>query len=386
MDDPLIVEQTDLIKVRLNHQGFLLSEPVSAEPSPNIRSRVLRIAKFVIAIVVVIGLLFAANSAMNQWAAETEKIGAEIERIDAEIAGVNGQAREELLQQRERLDASVPRLGNLRWGFIGLAAMLYAAGLVPPGLLLRRALLALGQRPKVSTAIAAQLLGHVGKYVPGKAMVIVLRAGVLARDGVPALLATVSVFLETFLMMAVGAAISGLVVWWLPVPRWIAVTAVIAAVAASLPTLPPLLKLVAAKVTRVSVREVDSSIGLFLFAAGWFWSVLSWLLIGASFTAIVAAIPSARELPDIGELYAISTAAIGLAMVVGFASLLPGGAGIRELVLTTILGVALGTTHGLLAAIAARLLFMVVEASLAAVCWCRLKATETPADPSIQVA
>ena len=60
----------------------------------------------------------------------------------------------------------------------------------------------------------------------------------------------------------------------------------------------------------------------------------------------------------LGTLFAVSTAAIGLALVAGFASLLPGGAGVRELVLVTILGISVDSADALLTAIAARLVFI----------------------------
>lgn len=52
-------------------------------------------------------------------------------------------------------------------------------------------------------------------------------------------------------------------------------------------------------------------------------------------------------------------------MVIGFVSLIPGGAGVREFVLATILGLAIGATQALLAAILARLVFIVVECLMA---------------------
>jgi uncharacterized membrane protein YbhN (UPF0104 family) len=140
-----------------------------------------------------------------------------------------------------------------------------------------------------------------------------------------------------------------------------------------LPTLPPILKRIAARVSKVSLVKVESRIGMGIFAAGWGWFLLSWALIGASFTCLIVAIPSPSPPPSVIQLYAIATAAIGLAIVIGFASLLPGGAGVRELVLTTVLGVSIGLAHGLLAAIAARILFMLVEVVLAGVAWLWLR-------------
>ena len=134
---------------------------------------------------------------------------------------------------------------------------------------------------------------------------------------------------------------------------------------ASVPTLPPMLRIVAARLIKTDTEASGADIGWGLFASGWAWSTLSWLLIGASFTLLVTAIPSVQPLPEMMELYLVCTAAISLAVVIGFASLLPGGAGIRELVVTTVLAVALGATHAILAAIAARILFVVVEGCVA---------------------
>jgi len=337
--------------------------------APGWKPLVIRIAKWVIAVIVMAGLIYAGRSALTQWRQEHQKVQGEIAGIDAQLINASEPDRVRLRQRRDALVASLPSWRTIRWGRCLAAAALYALGLIPSGFLLRRALISLGQRPRFKTVMAAQLLGHLGKYVPGKAMVIVLRAGVLARDGVKPLQATLSVFLETFLMMAVGGTVAGVVVWWLPVPGWISLLAIGISVVASLPTLPPILKIVAARLTRAKPGEMEAEIGWGLFVSGWAWSSLSWLLIGASFTLLVTAIPSVEPLPDIKQLYLVCTAAISLAVVIGFASLLPGGAGIRELVVTTVLAVALGPTHGILAAIAARILFVVVEGLVASAAW-----------------
>ncbi|TWU56692.1 hypothetical protein Poly51_26090 [Rubripirellula tenax] len=333
-----------------------------------------RAAQVVIAGIVVVGLVLAGRSSVQNWRLQTTKIEAEIASLEKAISEQPDDAAGRSMSDRvATLKTSLPSFANIRWGRVAASAVIYALGLLPSAMLLHRAVTSLGGRPKWSTAIVAQTLGHVGKYVPGKAMVIVLRGGVLARDGVQPLTATIGVFLETFLMMAVGAVVAAVATVNLELPRWISITAIVTAVLAGLPTLPPILRRVAIRVTRVSPQSSDRNIGWSLFASGWAWSLLSWLLIGASFTVLITAIPSADPLPQITSLYPIATAAISLAMVVGFASLLPGGAGVRELVLTSVLGVAIGPVHSLLVAVAARIVFMVVEAGLAAACWIWLK-------------
>jgi uncharacterized membrane protein YbhN (UPF0104 family) len=337
----------------------------------------LRAAKWLIAIIVAAGLFYAGRSAIDQWNRENEKLRQRISELEQQVSQLEDESRRaDLLDQKARLEASVPTMANLNWIGILLAAATYGVALVPNGFVLAAAVGSLGEHVRLPTALASQMLGHAGKYVPGKAMVIVLRTGGMASDGVSVVTGTVSVFMETLLMMAVGAALACLVILWLPVDAWIMWTAAAVAVAASIPTLPPILKRVAAKVAHRHPTLPDrdhASSSLRFFIVGWGWSLLGWLLIGASFTMLVSSIPSPITLPSPGILYAVCTAAIALAMVVGFASLLPGGAGVRELVLTTLLALAIGTAHALLAAVAARLMFMVVEAALAAVAWLWLR-------------
>ncbi len=53
--------------------------------------------------------------------------------------------------------------------------------------------------------LRAYYIGHLGKYVPGKAMVVILRTVMVRGHRVDAAVAAVSVFFETLTMMAVGA-------------------------------------------------------------------------------------------------------------------------------------------------------------------------------------
>ncbi|WP_442506094.1 lysylphosphatidylglycerol synthase transmembrane domain-containing protein [Novipirellula sp. SH528] len=339
-----------------------------AAPHRSKRKRWLRIAKIIIAIAVVVGLFFAVRSAARQWQTERERVVRQIREIDSQIAATDDSNKaSSLKEQRTALRRSIPTLSNIHWSRIGLAALLYAAGTLVSGMVLRGWLAVLGHRPPAALVVAAQTLGHIGKYVPGKAMVVVLRVGVLKRCSVPVVPATISVFLETFMMMAVGAAVAGIVIVTLPVPVWMMVAAATGAVLASIPTLPPVLQIVT---TRLMGQTSDLGHHAWIACAkGWAWSTLGWILIGSSFAMIVTAIPTAALAESTLQLLAIATASISLAMVIGFASLLPGGAGIRELVLTTILGLVTGPTHALLAAIMARMIFIVVECLMALIAW-----------------
>ena len=94
---------------------------------------------------------------------------------------------------------------HLEYGWLAASGGLYLLGSLLCGLFWHRTLRALGQEVSLGRALRAYYIGHLGKYVPGKAMVVILRAGLIRGPGVEASLAVVSVFFETLTMMSVGA-------------------------------------------------------------------------------------------------------------------------------------------------------------------------------------
>lgn len=337
----------------------------------------LRWVRWVVVIVVIVGLAIAVRRSVTQWRTQTSRLHQELSEVESKLAGdPSPRRRVELTQRRDRLRQQLPTLGNVRWGNLAIAGAFYALGLFPPAWLLRAAVVDLGYSLRPRTAIAAQLLGHVGKYVPGKAMVVVLRVGVLRRDQVAVFAATTAVFVETLLMMAIGGCLAAAVLCWLPVPAWLQWVAGAVVLMAGLPTTPPILNAVLRRLSKAP----DRRLGWPVFFAGWFYSLAAWLAIAASFYFVVTSMPGVNPFGrgDTTMLLLASTAAISLGTVLGFASLLPGGVGVRELVLTTVLTPAVGTAPALLAAIAARALFMVCEVLLASVVWFGLPKKTSP--------
>ncbi|MEM8912835.1 MAG: hypothetical protein AAGC97_13800 [Planctomycetota bacterium] len=273
----------------------------------------------------------------------------------------------------------------MAWFRVSLSGLVYAVGLLPPAIVLYQVTGASGCRthaggPTLTRCVAAQLLGHAGKYVPGKAVVIVLRVGALRgvqqRPVGFATRATMSVFFETLLMMSVGGSFAGVLLWSTPLPTWVHAGAAAMAVLAAIPTLPPVMR---SLLQRVAGRRLEdplepaatwqpNEMGWPLLFAAWFWSLLSWLCIGTSFALLITAIPIEEVNPATRiQLWLAASSAISLGMVLGFASLVPGGAGVREYVTLLVLTPVIGPTHGLLSVIAARMLFIVVEAIMAAI-------------------
>ena len=74
--------------------------------------------------------------------------------------------------------------GHWHWqpGWLVAAGLIYLAGLLPFALFWFRVLRVLGQRPTLRETLRAYYIGHLGKYVPGKAMVVVMRTALIRSD------------------------------------------------------------------------------------------------------------------------------------------------------------------------------------------------------------
>ncbi len=93
-----------------------------------------------------------------------------------------------------------------------LSGLFYLAGLFPSGWFWHRLICSLGGQPTLGQTLRSYYIGHLGKYVPGKAMVIVLRAGLLRGQQVDVVLASATIFLETLTSMAVGALLAAVII------------------------------------------------------------------------------------------------------------------------------------------------------------------------------
>ena len=250
------------------------------------------------------------------------------------------------------------------------AGAIYLASILPAALFWHRILLALGQRPRLGETIRAYYIGHLGKYVPGKAMVVVLRTGLLRSQRAAAGVVAVSVFLETLTMMAVGACLAAsILIVAYPQQQFLTLVAVGLMIAAGLPTLPPVFRRLAAWLpmrTGDDVAPVDlHRVSYRLIAGGWVALACGWVLMGLSLWATLRAL----EVPGadaIGQL-PLYTASVALAVVAGFLSLVPGGAVIRELILAKLLVPQFGETVAVVSAILLRLVWLLSESGVSGI-------------------
>ena len=139
-------------------------------------STVKRVARVLIATVVIVGLVLATRSAITQWTHQKDLALERIAEIETAIETAKTAAQRRELESDLALARSrVPDVLNLAWGKIGLAAVFYGLGLIPGGLVLYEGTRVLGYRVPIQDVLSAQVVGHLGKYVPGKAMVVVIR-------------------------------------------------------------------------------------------------------------------------------------------------------------------------------------------------------------------
>jgi len=273
-----------------------------------------------------------------------------------------------------------------------ISAAAYAAGQILVGLFWYRVLEHLGLRLSRRQVLKAYALGTLGKYVPGKATVILIRAAMLPSAGVGTLRLGATCVFETTAMMAVGAVIAALTLvaavphlWW----TWAAAAAI--AVALLIALSPPVLRRLTRWTTKYDGNGNDTADAdaeaeaeanqlqpangrvkttpieqwpFVLPRSAWL-ILLGWLLYGLSFWCCGHALGFAAFTLQELCLY-IGTAA--LATSAGFVVIFaPSGVGVRELVMIHVLGTGPGQAQAVIAALLIRIIWTGVEVIIAAV-------------------
>ena len=191
----------------------------------------------------------------------------------------------------------------------------YVLGLVPVGWFGSRVFAALGYPTPLLAALRAYFLGHIGKYVPGKAIAITLRVAAV-RKWVPSTrIVLVAVLIETLTMMAAGAFFAFVLsAFVLKLDAFISWIALGMAVGAGVPTLPPVARWLSAlgvrraqqnHQTKLTVgresaepqpddsEDIASNlqgITFRLLTVGWIAASVYWVLMGVSLWSTLRAI------------------------------------------------------------------------------------------------
>jgi uncharacterized membrane protein YbhN (UPF0104 family) len=301
-------------------------------------------------------------------------------------------------------DLSRPELWEkpLAVGWLVPAALSYLGGLSLSALYWRRLLGHLGHKPGLLATFRAYFVGQLGKYVPGKALALVMRAAFLRGAGVPAGLAGLAAFYEVLTTMAAGALLA-LVLFVLTGPgevlagggeafwdlvrfrlpdgqafdRFSLVLLSLGLCAVTLgPIFPPVFNTLVHRVTIPFRTGPAPRIRTAWLAEGLVMLVPCWLLFGLALACALHAVPGAGLDWSVGALTYL-TAVMALAYVAGFFVPIPGAVGAREFFLLVLLAGELARRQGLapdvargmvvLAVLVLRLAWTVAEVALAGV-------------------
>jgi uncharacterized membrane protein YbhN (UPF0104 family) len=302
--------------------------------------------------------------------------------------------------------------------WLAASGVLYLVGLAFSALFWYRLLRECGQQPTAWAAVRAYYVGHLGKYLPGKAWSLLLRTTLARGPGVRLGTAALTTFYEVLTTMASGALLAALLFAlqasdpatpfdWQALPRIFtsqaeeqpALDPRLAALLSILlfgvtggPLIPYLFNRVTNRVTLrfrepeapppPRVRTVQLLEGLILTGCGW-------LFLGASLWAVLHAV--VEPAPPWGlDVFSRYSAPLALSYVAGFVIVVaPGGLGVREYLLTLFLvpdleGL-LGPAHGDARALAvlAVLLLRVVWTVAEVLCAALVYWLPVPAAPAV---
>jgi uncharacterized membrane protein YbhN (UPF0104 family) len=271
-----------------------------------------------------------------------------------------------------------------------LAGGLYLAGLTFSGVFFHQVMRASPSPVRRYAAIRAYLVSHLAKYVPGKAMVVVVRAGMVVPYGAKGVTAAVATFYETLAMMAAGGLIAAIgfgttsaesdtLITFDSPPGWDAAGKFLSQIplfglcaalglAMGLAFLVVVTPPVFGRLTRLvttpfggAEAETSPRFSGRLLAWGLFWSTCCWVLLGLSQLAVVRAV-SPLGPADAARLAPLAIGGVAIATVAGFVvAVLPGGLGVREGVLMAALGPVVGDGVAVASAILLRLVWIAAE-------------------------
>jgi uncharacterized membrane protein YbhN (UPF0104 family) len=276
------------------------------------------------------------------------------------------------------------------WGWLVAGGLLYLAGLVACGCFFQAILRASPTPVALLPAMRAYLVSHLGKYVPGKAMVVVVRAGMVVPHGARGSTAAIATVYETVVMMASGGLIAAagftrsvgpnIAEFALPflglvkppiyrVALWCSLGLGLAFLVLAIPQvfgkIAGLLSLPIPGMGPDALPRFTAR----LLIQGLLYSAAGWILLGLSQIAVIRAFDASAgdRLLTSGD-GPVVIASVALATVAGFAvAVLPGGLGVREGVLMSALAPLIGSDAAVVASLSLRLVWVAAELAAAAV-------------------
>jgi glycosyltransferase 2 family protein len=234
---------------------------------------------------------------------------------------------------------------SIHWEWLALSALLYVVGLGIAGCYWYRLLVIFGERPMFLAALRAYYISQLGKYLPGKAWALVLRGTLIQGPEVKLSIALITTFYEVLTTMASGALLAA-ILFALQQPQWLgstwnaALAGLVLFFVCGVPLWPGVFNRIVTLLKRrfrtvegfklADVRITTLIVGLAITSG-------VWVCFGLSLWAMIRGLlPQAEPMTVVA--WASYTAIISLACVGGFvAVVVPGGVGVREWVLDSLL-------------------------------------------------
>ncbi len=266
-----------------------------------------------------------------------------------------------LVSANEQLNG---RTWHVEPGWLVLSGALYLLGLFPAALFWHRVLLQTGQQVALGESLRAYYISQLGKYVPGKWMVILLRRTLLRGPAVENTVVAASVFFETLSMLAVGSAMAALVliIWHRHQPLLIA-AAVGSMLLLGLPTIPVLfqwlMRVLGIGKLNPTAGARFSRIGWRTLLVAWLAMAVGWLVQGMSLWATLRGMQATAAGP-LEDLW-LHTTTVSLSIVAGFLSQIPAGLAVREWISSEFLEPQYGPGVAIISAIIFRFVLLVSE-------------------------
>jgi len=270
--------------------------------------------------------------------------------------------------------------------WLAVSGIFYLVGSLPSAVFWHHVLLQADQRVSLGETLRAYYISQLGKYVPGKWMVIYLRRVALFSPAENTVVAA-SVFFETLTSLTVGAAFSAVVLTiWYPQHLLLIGAAVGSTVLLGIPTIPKVFQWLiqvlgvaklnpttGAKLSRVTLRS---------FVIAWVTIAMGWALQGMGLWATLRAMGAVHAGPF--ENLALHSTAISLGVVAGFISQLPGGLGMREWVSAELVEPQYGAAVAMSSAVLLRFVLLVSELVISIILYPMGWRRKRPAPPVIQ--
>ena len=277
-----------------------------------------------------------------------------------------------LLRDREAIGDA---LADASLGWVALGLALAGLGMTAIALPWSRALALLGAHLPTAQLVARYYVGEIGKYLPGGVWPVLGRGELARRHGVgrAAAYGSVALSLVALYLAALLVVVAGLPVL-LAGGDGTGPIAVVLLLPLGLGALhPAVLTWGVGVLQRVTRRQLDLPVPAWRASVGLVARyVPSWLCIATATWAVARSLDPAAPLAEVG------VAAV-LSWVVGFVLVpVPGGVGVREAVFVAAAG-SLEPGIAAATAVAARLLFVVVDAGGAAVGALALRSGPGPA-------